>query len=66
MEKEGDKIGPKFAQEFYDLPDLRKVKFCKPKKENKPPDREPKKFRPQKGLDNLYRDYYYRHDRYVF
>ncbi len=66
MEKEGDKIRPEFAQEFYDFPELREVKFRKPKKENKPRDREPKKPRPQKGLDKLYRDYYYRHDFHVF
>lgn len=64
MEKKGEKIGPKLAEEFYDFPDLREIKFCEPKKENKPPDREPKKLRSQKGLDKLYRDYYYRH--YVF
>ncbi|GAH99241.1 unnamed protein product [marine sediment metagenome] len=59
--KKGEEIGPKFTQEFDDFPNLREVKFCKPKKENQAPDREPKKLRLQKGLDKLYGDYYYRH-----
>lgn len=61
MKKKSKQSGPQFAQEFYDFPNLREVKFCKPKKENKAPDREPKKLRPQKGLDKLDGDYYYRH-----
>jgi hypothetical protein len=60
--KKGEQIGPKFAQKLEDFPDLFEVKFCEPKKKNQAPDRKQKKLRPQKGLDKLYRDYYYRHD----